>query len=383
VVNLNITLPLLRGRGEKVVAANEAAAEIEYEASTLDLWHTISSSIAKTASAYWIYRAATRTLAALREAENRLRELLGNGRKLAEADEIPPADLKQYESQLATATAARIGAEQNLVEARQSLGLAMGLPFPEITALPPPSDDFPPIDNRNSVDQATTLSLIDNGLLRRNDLKAAERRLDAAESLLAAARNNTQPQVDLRLDVGYQGLAEGGRFDNAFAGFAKNVEGVNAGASLSYRWPIYNRVAEGNVVQGQANLQSISITKENLARTIRSNILVATNNLSNSLAQLRQAEAATESIRVAFENEKKKQRLDMSTSIDVLLIQTLLTNATLNEVNAHSNYATALIRLRFETATLFAPGKEIQDIGLEQLISLPTVLTVSRPAVEK
>ena len=370
-VNLNITVPLLRGHGEKAVAAKERAAEFEYQASTLDLWHTISGSIAKTTAAYWNYRAATRALAAFAEAEARLQELLGSSRKLAEADEMPPADLKQYESQLATATASRIGAEQALVEARQALGLAMGLPFQDIGALPPPSDDFPPIDSRNSVDPVRTGDLVEDGVRRRNDLKAAERRLEAAESLLAAARNSTLPQVDLSLDVGYQGLSEGNGFDNAFTGFTSNVGGVNAAASLRYRWPVYNRTAEGNVVQGQANLQGIAIGKENLARTIRSDILVATTALTNSLAQLRQAQAATESIRVAFENEKKKKRLDMSTSIDVLLIQTLLTNATINEVNAYSNYAAALVRLRFATATLFAPDKETQDISLEQLTTLP------------
>ncbi len=371
-VNLNITIPLLKGLGERAVAANERAAEFEYQATTLELWHQISSSMAKTAAAYWNYQAASLALAAYREAEGRLQELLSNGRKLAEADEVPPADLKQYESQLATATASRIGAEQAVVEARQNLGLAMGLPFQRIVALPPPADDFPPADDLHLADAARTAQLIEAGLLRRNDLKAAEQRLEGAESLLAAAQNNILPQVDLSLDVGYQGLAEGGQSSNFFfGGFGRNVEGVNAGASLRYRWPIHNQAAEGNLVRTQANLQGIAIDKENLARNIRSDILVAASNLNNTLAQLRQAKAATESIRTAFENEKKKQKLDMSTAIDVLLIQTQLTNATVNQVTIQGNYATALAQLRFATATLFAPGQESQDIGLKQLTTVP------------
>jgi outer membrane protein TolC len=99
---------------------------------------------------------------------------------------------------------------------------------------------------------------------------------------------------------------------------------------------------------------------------------VAGSGLNNSLAQLRQAEAATQSVRVAFENERKKQKLDMSTSIDVLLMQTLLTNAAVSEVSARSNYASALVRLRFATATLFAPDQETQAIDLKQLTTLPS-----------
>jgi outer membrane protein len=378
-VNLNITLPLLRGRGEKAVAANETASEFEYEASTRDLWHTISGSIAKTTSAYWSYRAAAQSLGALRDAENRLRELLNNGRRLVEADEMPPADLKQYEAQVSSATSARIGAEQALTEARQALGLAMGLPFEAIAALPLPADDFPPADDRSALGPAETAALIEDGLLRRNDLKAVDRRLDAAESLLGAARNSRLPQVDLSLDVGYQSLTEGDRFDRALTGFAGKVEGVNAGASLRYRWPIYNRTAEGNVVQGEARLQGIAIDKGNLARTIRSDILVAASSVNNSLLRLRQTQAASRSLRAAFENEKKKQRMDLSTPIDVLYIQGLLTSATLDEINAYAGYATALVRLRFATATLFAPDKDTQDIGLEQLTTLPAVPALTPP----
>lgn len=371
-VNLNITIPLLKGLGERAVAANERAAEFEQQAAMLDLWHQISMSMAKTAQAYWNYRAATLALEAYREAQSRLEELLDNGRKLVEADEVPPADLKQYESQLATASANRIGAEQTLVEARQGLGLAMGLPFERIAALPPPADDFPPTDGPPLADAARTAQLIEAGLVRRNDLKAAEQRLEGAESLLAAAQNGILPQVDLSLDVGYQGLAEGGQASNFFfQGLGRNVEGVNAGASLRYRWPVYNQTAQGNLARTQANLRGIAIDKENLARNIRSDILVAASNLDNTLAQFRQAKAATESIRAAFENEKKKQKLEMSTAIDVLLIQTQLTDATVNQITIQGNYAAALAQLRFATATLFVPDQESQDIGLEQLTTAP------------
>lgn len=370
-VNLNVTIPLLRGFGERVVAAAETAARLEYEASVRDLWHTLSNSIATTANAYWNYRAALRAWIALAEAEARLQKLLADGEKLAAADIVAPADLKQYEAQAASATAARIGAEQAVLETRLALGLAMGVPAGDIARLPEPADNFPAIDER-PLGPAAIDAFIDQGLQRRNDLKAAEQRQEAAESLLAAADNSRLPQVDLSLDVGYQGLAEGGQASHLVTGLANRVEGVNAGASLRYRWPWHNWTAEGNMAQSQAQVRDTIIVKENLARTIRSEVLVATNNVNNSRLRLRQTISARGALEIAFANEKKKQQLDMSTPIDVLFIQSLLTSAAVDEVNAYAGYASALIRLRFATATLFTPTADTLDLAPQQLITLPT-----------
>lgn len=369
-VNLNVTIPLLRGFGERAVAAAETAAKFEYEASVRDLWHTLSNSIATTANAYWNYRAALRAFAALADSETRLRKLLQDGEKLAAADMVAPADLKQYEAQAASATAARIGAEQAVLETRQALGLAMGVPAADIARLPEPADNFPAIDER-PLDPAAIDAFIDQGLQRRNDLKAAEQRQEAAESLLAAADNSRLPQVDLSLDVGYQGLAEGGQASHLVTGFANRVEGVNAGASLRYRWPWNNWTAQGNVAQSQANVRDIAIAKENLARAIRSEVLVAANNITNSRLRLRQAISARQALEIAFANEKKKQQLDMSTPIDVLFIQSLLTSAAIDEVNAYAGYAASLVRLRFATATLFTPTADALDLAPRQLTTLP------------
>lgn len=369
-VNLNVTIPLLRGLGERATAAAETAAKFEYEASVRELWHTLSNSIATTANAYWNHRAALRAWAALAEAEARLRKLLQDGEKLAAADLVAPADLKQYEAQVASAGAARIGAEQAVLETRQALGLAMGVPAGDIAGLPEPADNFPAIDER-AFDLAAIDALIEQGLQRRNDLKAAEQRQEAAESLLAAADNSRLPQVDLSLDVGYQGLTEGGQAAGLATGLANRVEGVNAGASLRYRWPWHNWAAEGNVAQSRANVQSIAIARENLARTIRSEVRVAANNVGNSRLRLRQTSSARQALEIAFANEKKKQQLDLATPIDVLFIQSLLTSAAVDEVNAQAAYATALIRLRFATATLFTPTADALDLTPQQLTSLP------------
>jgi outer membrane protein len=369
-VNLNIGIPLLRGRGEKAVAANENAAAREYEASVKILWHTILERIAGTADAYWNYRAAERVLAARRASEERVLKLLNDMRRLVEADQMPPAELNQYRAQMALATAARAGAEQALVEGRQALGLAMGLPSGEIAALPPAADDFPPVDPE--LDAADIDFLIDLGLRSRNDLAAVRSRLEAAEFLLGAARNSRLPQVDLNLDVGYQGLNEGPGAGSAFAGFANRVEGANAAVTLSYRWPWHNYAAQGLAQEREADLQGLAIERENLARTIRSNILVAVSDLRNSRLQLQQARSASDALAVTFENEKKKLKLDMATTLDVLFIESQLTAALVNAIEAHRHYAAALIRLRFETASLWRGGPAEREIGADRLLTVPS-----------
>ena len=68
---VQVTVPLLRGRGRDVVAARETAAQLEAEATLFDLNQIIARLLADAASSYWIYVASIRTLGVLRSSEVR------------------------------------------------------------------------------------------------------------------------------------------------------------------------------------------------------------------------------------------------------------------------------------------------------------------------
>src|SRR5208337_422545 len=77
-----VTVPLLRGRGRSVVAATEAAAGIEVEASLLDLNQTISTLLSNTASGYWNAVGAAKNLKVVQESEDRGKVYVDNVKTL-------------------------------------------------------------------------------------------------------------------------------------------------------------------------------------------------------------------------------------------------------------------------------------------------------------
>ena len=60
---------------------------------------------------------------------------------LIEDEERPESDIDQLFANLASKRTNRIRAEQNLLEAKQALGIAMGLSVDEISSSPLPADD--------------------------------------------------------------------------------------------------------------------------------------------------------------------------------------------------------------------------------------------------
>ncbi|RYE78340.1 MAG: hypothetical protein EOO80_08820, partial [Oxalobacteraceae bacterium] len=80
---LNITLPLLRGRGVEANTAAERAAREVLHATELVYRHTVAGRIANTANAYWDLLAALRSLDIRVKSEARAQLLLDDARRLA------------------------------------------------------------------------------------------------------------------------------------------------------------------------------------------------------------------------------------------------------------------------------------------------------------
>jgi outer membrane protein TolC len=371
-VNFQVIQPLFRGRGASSVAALETAAKIAEEAAMLSLRHIIAQQIQATAAAYWSYREARDAVAILVGAEERARLLLTDEQSLVNAGEHPPADLKQLEANLADQQAALIEGKRAEGSARQALGLVMGLPWREIDALAPPSDAFFTIDDKTLPDTAAIARLIDLALARRNDLAAARATVRSAGVLTTAARRNLEPQLDLEVDLGYNGLSEGNGAATFFTPVYDRIGGVNFYGGLNMQFPVENHVARGVLVQAEATQKRFSIQSGDLDRIASSNVSIAVGNLRGSAYRLHSADQAVAAYRIAVENERKRQKAGLSTLFDVVQIETRLTTAETNALNARRDMALALTALRFETGTLIDGDPHGGGITLEQLTTLPS-----------
>lgn len=373
-LNFTVVIPLLKGRGKEATAANEMAAEANLEAGILDLSQTISTSVFNTAVAYWSYVEAGQRLDILRDTESRADRLVEDVKKLIEADERPASDIDHLNANLADKTAARVQAEQTLYEARQGLGLAMGLPFDKITCLPRAADPSVEAPIEELPPKTLSLSvLMETAHRHRADLLASNKREESAKILQVAARNNVLPQLDLNLNVGYKGLDQGSDPTEFYTSLPGESGGINASVNLSYRFPIGNNAARGLLKQQESLYRQTLIRTSDLERTILSNIGVVMEALRNSITELRKVRESVAHYRKAVENENIKLRLGMSTILEVVTLEDRLSDALLAETANRRSYADAVVGLRFQTGTLLTVEGDNYSVGMEQLTHIPSL----------
>lgn len=372
-VNMSLRIPLLRGFGREATAADEIAAEINLESSKLEYHYQVSESILNTVIDYWGYLAARQNLKIFQASEARAEVLVEETRQLIQADERPLADLKQLQANLADKKAARIAAEQAYYAARHRLGLTIGLPAERIDQLADPGEDFPrsiPVESLDHLLDPAFQAFIEQSILpRRSDLVAAHNSYHASNVLLNAASNRGRSRLDVLVSAGYTGLYEGTGTNRFFSSFNENVNGVNTSASIV--WTLPTGTAHGLVEQRSAQKQQLLEQQRLLTRRIKSNIMVAINDLHSSLLRLKQTEEAIDLHQLTIENEKLKFQQQISTLIDLISVEERLTSAWLSLISARRNYATALARLRFETGTLLDGETGGIAITREHLTGIP------------
>jgi outer membrane protein len=371
-VDFLVTLPLLRDRGVQANGADEIAAEKEYEISLLELRHTISENVLNTVIAYWNYVAAGSELNQLKQSESTAKALVREIKIFIKAGARPAADLEQIQANLAVKTASRIAGEQNLFEARQYLGLSIGLPFDGLRSLPDPSHTFPRIRAQEITQLNASISdLIEQALVRRADYLSSQLQQRVKKILVKASENKLLSRLDLHCNLGYSGLDQGNEFSELISPLYTNVPGLSFSLSLDYEWPVANNSARGILLQRKSAYQQSLISTGDLARNISSGILVAISGLGNSELELARSQEAVRSYRFAMDNEKKKFKLGISTLLDLIQTEDSLTHARLNEISAQRKLSVVLARLRFETGTILSAGQKKISVNMEELTTIP------------
>jgi outer membrane protein len=373
-LSLVINVPLLRGRGRKVVAAQEDAAREEVSASVFDLNQLISQLVLNAASSYWNLVAASKNLAIATDAETRGKVYLDNVQELVKADHVPRNDLSVVRANLSERSSNRMAAEQQLVAMQQQLSLDVGLSMDRIAgSVLEPVDDFPDGEEQQ-MPSGSTASLqyyVDQALLHRADYLASQKRVTEAGISLNAAKNELQPQVNLSLAAGYAGLQEGRRIDQLLSSTYVGIPGPQGSVGITYSFPVGNRSAHGLLTQADAFSREADLKQRELGRNISAAVVVAAEGVRNGIARLKNAREAVESFSKALAGERDKYRGGIGSIVDILTIEDRLTSALSDQVTAQLAFAQALIQFRFATGTLVSPDRTLQNIRADTFRSLP------------
>ncbi len=351
-VVFEVVVPLLKGRGEASAAAEESSAGKRLEASLLNLRHTTSSKVYETVKAYWNVLAAVRNRDLFAASEERTRKALAETKRQVDLDARPPSATVPLEAALAARILSKERYVERIVEARHSLGLAMGLGAEAIENLPNPRLDFPVLTRKVVEDVPDKDALVKLALADRDDYLAARASLESYQILSEAAHLDLRPRLDLDLQVGYTGADFGQHRDSLATDLTSNMSGANFLFCLTHTWPVGNNAARGILAQRLGAQRKQQIARQDLERKIGSQVSVARNKVAQGQNQVELAGRAVELYDKAVEVERKKAKLGESTVQDVLDMEDKLNNAYLDLISSQQSLATAVAELRYQTGCL-------------------------------
>ena len=369
VVEFSFTIPLLRG-GSTSVTAEERKSEIERRAARQRYQKTISNTIAASASAYWDYLETYQALEIKKKIEQRTINFLTNTNRLIELGESPSADSIQISAQLASKRGERFEAERDLHEAKQKLGIAIGIPIGQLNKLGEPTDVFPSF---NKID-CTRLQVVENlyaeALVSRGDSQAALLDEEAIKLELEQEVDALKPRLDIKLSANYEGVSEeNGVYDPS----VEDSSGPGGMILLNGEWPVLNNSAKGAVVSIEAKLRQASLRTQELERNIYSSIAVAAGDTCRTAEAAESLNDAVELYNAAVANEISRLKRGLTTLVNVLTVEDKRNSAQEDLIVQQSALAKAIVRLRNETGSLVKMVNDRGELEMESIVTLPVV----------
>jgi outer membrane protein TolC len=324
--------------------APELAARFDLLASILQLRFVTTQSVQTTLQAYWRLRGAEETYRLRVESEGISRKLASVSAQLVQADELAPAQLPQILADRDSAIAARIQSEADLIRARQVLAVASGWPPDSLLLAPLTEDRFPVPPARERLPAIG--ELVGAALNLRDDLRSARESVRSRKVLMDAAWLELRPTVNLQFETSYTPFENRNNTTTADGGEWQGV------GQFLFEFPIENNSARGTYIQNAAAYQNSEIAETQTERSIVSGVVTSFYGLrAASAAVARLAEAAQFNAE-ALAAQEELFRLGQGSLTDTITSRERLVQSQLSHVAAQTEYAIALVNLRFETGTL-------------------------------
>lgn len=372
-LGFSVNIPLGRGKGVESAAAAEQSSLIDWEASRKTLAFTASRAVLATIFAYLdLYRAQETVAVYERSADlqTRLFELV---QALAEADEIPRAEVSRMQARQAEITSQLQAAKSSLAQSQVALATAMGVTITEPSFLPQAAEAFPPPPSPSELAAVSAEALAELGATRRLDVAAARDLERSGRVLWRAAVIDLAAKKDLDFKIHYAGLSDAGgnMGHNLSRAFFGNWAGPSAGLTFAYEKPFANLTQRGQLEQRQALWSQRHISAADAERRVRLDVLQTRITLAQLLEQLEAAKTSAQAARQAFENELEKFRFGRSTLIDTILTEQRAVEADLTVIQAQFAVAQTVAKLRFDTGTLVEETAAGEYVVVADLWALP------------
>lgn len=351
-LSLTITVPLLRGLGSKVAAAEETAARAANDAQQQLARYQLERIVYETTQAYWNCLAARRYRDLLLDSARRAERILEVVEVMARGGELDVAQRNQARALVSSRRAQSEEGELTYFLSRQSLALSMGLGGMQLASAPEAAGEFPATITPEQVAVALNEKYVSEALQRRGDYLAVELAHDAQQALLAQAKGDLKPRLDFKLRVGYTG--DDRRADNWRPAYSvsNDLAGTNVLGSLALEWPTANHVARGAFVSQRARTEEARLNITQAANGVTSSVLIALETLRKTLAEIEQSSRAVEAYRQTVAQTTEKVNAGEASINELIDVEDRYAEARRGHIATLRTYVVTLAQLRLLTGTL-------------------------------
>jgi outer membrane protein TolC len=363
-LTLNLTQPLLRGFGNKTNRARILQAANNRDLAETQLRSTVLQAVSDTVKGYWDLVGAIQSVEARQKAVNNAERLYEIQQKRLELGNAAEIEVVQAQAGLTTRKSDLISAMSQVESASDMLKSQLGL-LGEDTVSPKkivPTDQPAVVDVELNEVQSVSLAL-----KNRPEIEGAEIQIDSARIEQSRLANGLMPQLDITGSVSQGGR---GHFpSNVFYGIRdRDDNSYTVGFQGSV--PIGNRAAIGAYERAKLTTRQTQQQLEQARQTIVLNVQLAVNSVATSRVLVESTKQAAALQEINLEAEAKRLELGVTTSYQVLEVESDLTQARTQHIQAQVNYQKALTDLRLaEGALLDTFGIEFEAPDAEKPVS--------------
>ncbi|MDL2717494.1 MAG: TolC family protein [Acidobacteriota bacterium] len=378
VAGFDLQLPLLKSGGTASVTAEEQSARHNYESAQESLAQTASAVVLNTVVRYWTLAGNQEQLDLLQQSASAQRRLVEQSDALVKGDELARSELDRVRASVLDVDASVMKARQAVESARVELARGMGLTVTDLDAAPFAADPLPSGEDLDRVASVALGELVAGAARQRADVKAARAKVAAADALLAGARVDLRPTLDLSLQAGYNAIWEDGAFNiNAainptglYRAIGQPWIGPSVQVGVKLGIPVGNHRARGRVVQYEA-LRGQSLITER--ETLRGAQIDLVNVVESARAAAREVSFRSAASRYGIETSRgsaERYKAGDLTSFDAVQTEQQLTRSLLDGLGARLSLASLVARIRYESGLLLPYSISAGEVSFAQAMPL-------------
>ncbi len=371
-VGLGLTQPLLKGFGPEVTQANIYLAQRDARISRATFRRQVADQVSKVEEAYYTLVQTRLELKVQEDLLLRTQETYDKvkAREALDADRVKVA---QSFAAIQTRKANLIRAKAQVRTASEQLKVAMNDPELDLR------DNRLIIPSDRPIDVPVTLNVadqIDIALRQRSELEEARLTIEKADVVLAVARNNLLPKLDMTLSTQFYGFSSDP--GTAMGNVIDPNRFIDYTAGLTFEMPIGNRQAEAamkrrNLEKRQALVNMLG-TVQQVVLDVRTRLRELATTYQEIAARRSAREAAFEELDAILQKERFGQALSPEFLQLKLDAQTRLAVAEIAELQATVNYSLAVMRLELAKGTLLEYNRIAIDTPPEEAPSRLRIL---------